>query len=91
MFIEQNGKAVAVPLRFDLINEPFLLRQTLDSVDGVFLPGGFLSIRKLADMPLLTQTYYKTATEIIKYAMVYDLPMICICQGFQVLCQIIVE
>jgi gamma-glutamyl-gamma-aminobutyrate hydrolase PuuD len=90
-FIEQNGKAVAVPIRFDLINEPALLRQTLDSVDGVFFPGGWLSTRKLADMPPVTQTFVKTATEILKYAMATNLPLIGICQGFTLLCQIIVQ
>jgi gamma-glutamyl-gamma-aminobutyrate hydrolase PuuD len=81
---------VAVPIRFDLIREPSLLKQTLDNIDGVLFPGGTLSIRKQADMPPLTQTFCKTATEIIKYAIANDLPLLGICQGFLLLCQIIV-
>jgi gamma-glutamyl-gamma-aminobutyrate hydrolase PuuD len=44
-FIEANNQAVAVPIRYDLRSEPEILRKTLDSVDGVLFPGGFLSIR----------------------------------------------
>lgn len=84
-----NGQALAVPIRFDL--EPMVLRQTLDSLDGVVLPGGFLSIRRMADMPPKTQVYYRTATAIIKYVMMYNLPLLGICQGYQLLCQITID
>lgn len=86
-----HGKAVAVPIRFDLINDPDVLRQTLDSIDGVLFPGGDLLLRVHKEMPPLTQLYYKTATEIVKYAIDRKLPLLGICQGYQLLCQIIVD
>lgn len=43
-FLEANNQAVAVPIRYDLSDDPETLRRTLDSLDGVLFPGGFLSI-----------------------------------------------
>ena len=43
-FVEVNGKAVAVPIRFDLITDPVLFAKTLDNVDGVLFTGGFLTL-----------------------------------------------
>jgi hypothetical protein len=37
--IELHGKAVAVPVRFDLIDKPDELKQTLNCLDGVIFPG----------------------------------------------------
>lgn len=36
-----SGKAVAVPLRYDLINGP--LDQTLECLDGVIFTGGYIA------------------------------------------------
>ena len=47
-----SGQAIVVPLRYDLSTEPVTLRQTLESLDGVMLTGGMLSIRYKKDMPL---------------------------------------
>jgi gamma-glutamyl-gamma-aminobutyrate hydrolase PuuD len=90
-FIEMHGKAVAVPVRYDLFDKPDELKQTLNSLEGVIFPGGFLSLRKRDEMPLLTQLYYKTATEILKYAIDHKLPLFGICQGYQLLCMLIVD
>jgi len=38
-----SGKAVAVPLRYDLINDPKMLDQTLGCLDGVIFTGGYLN------------------------------------------------
>lgn len=44
-FVEADGRAVAVPIRFDLSNDPVMLEKTLNSIDGVLLPGGGLSTK----------------------------------------------
>lgn len=54
IFSEINGQAVSVALRYDLIRSPEVLRETLDSLDGVFIGGGMLSIRYAAKMPAVT-------------------------------------
>ncbi len=78
-FVELPGKAVAVPIRFDLINQPELLRQTLDSIDGVLFTGGTLTLLEHSKMPPLTQIFYQTATDIVMYAIEHKLPLLGIC------------
>ena len=78
VFLEANGAEV-VALRYDLVDEPSILRQSLDSLDGVLFTGGFLQIKVFSRMPTITRTYYKTATEVFKYVMETKLPLFAIC------------
>ena len=90
-FIEDSGDGVVVALRYDLIDEPDILRRTLDSLDGILFPGGFSSIRHYKDMPHGALTYYNTAAFILKYVMETKIPLLAICQGFQLLAQLVVD
>lgn len=80
-----------MPIRFDLSQHPEMLKQTLDSVNGVLFTGGLLKTRIFNEMSKETQAFYQTATEIVKYAINRKLPLFAICQGYQLLCQIIVD
>jgi hypothetical protein len=68
-FIEDSGDGVVVALRYNLIDEPDILRRTLDSLDGILFTGGFLSIRYYHEMPPAALTYTNTAAFILKYVM----------------------
>ena len=68
-----------MPLRFDLCYEPDVLKRTLDSIDGIVMGGGFLSIRYMKDMPPATLAFYNTVKEIVKYSVEHKLPIFGIC------------
>ena len=90
-FLEANNSAIVVPIRYDLADEPNTLLRTLSSLDGVLFPGGFLSIRFYETMPPKTRLFYRTAGEVLKFAMSHKLPLLGICQGFEVLNQLVVD
>jgi len=81
-FIEDSGDTVVVALRYNLIDEPDILRRTLDSLDGILFTGGFLGIRYYNEMPPAALTYYNTAAFILKYVIETKIPLLAICQGF---------
>ena len=78
-FIENSGDGVVVSLRYNLIDEPDILRRTLDSLDGILFTGGFLGIKIYNEMPPAAITYYKTAAYILKYVMETKIPLLGIC------------
>ena len=78
-FIENSGDAVVVSIRYNLIDEPDILRRTLDSLDGVLFTGGFLGIKIYNEMPPATLTYNNTAAYILKYVMETKIPLLGIC------------
>lgn len=90
-FIEVNGQAIVVPLRYDLSKDEVTLKRTLDSLDGVIFSGGFLALRTFSEMPEATQAFYKTAVEVVKYTIEHRLPLMGICQGYQLICKIIID
>lgn len=90
-FVEASGKAMAVPLRYDLSADPATLKQTLDSLDGVLFTGGMLSIKSKKDMPPKAQLYCNTALAALKYTMEYKLPLFALCQGYQLINLLLVE
>jgi gamma-glutamyl-gamma-aminobutyrate hydrolase PuuD len=91
VFLEASGESKVVPIRYDLINEPEVLKRTLHNLDGVFFTGGMLTTRIYSKMTTATRTYQRTAKEILKYCIEHKLPLLGICQGFQLICQLIVE
>ena len=80
-FLEAAG-ALVVPLRYNLIDTPELLKKTLECLDGVLFTGGFLQIKAWKQMPTVTRTYYNCAKEVFQYCMETKLPLLAICQGF---------
>jgi gamma-glutamyl-gamma-aminobutyrate hydrolase PuuD len=78
-FLEHSGDGVVVALRYNLIDEPDILRKTLDSLDGILFTGGFLSIRYYHEMPPAALTYTNTAAFILKYVMETKIPLLGIC------------
>lgn len=79
LFCEQNDEAICVPLRYDLCLDPEKLKRTLDSLDGVFMGGGFMSIRYMKDFQPSTHSFYNTVKETVKYSMEHKLPILGIC------------
>lgn len=77
-WLEASG-AECVPLRFDLVNTPDLLKLTLDCVDGVLFTGGFLQLNEWNKMPSVTRTYYNCAKEILLYCIGAKCPLLGIC------------
>jgi gamma-glutamyl-gamma-aminobutyrate hydrolase PuuD len=90
-FLEVSGEVVCVPLRFDLSQQPEMLQRTLDNLDGVLFTGGGLSIRNLEAMPPATLDFYNTAKQTVKYCVNNKLPLLGICQGFEVMLQAVVD
>jgi len=90
-FLERSGRVQVVPIRYDLCNDLHNLKRSLDSCEGVLYTGGFLQIRTKSQMPTACRWYYETATEVLKYCMENKMPLLAICQGFQIIPQIIVD
>jgi gamma-glutamyl-gamma-aminobutyrate hydrolase PuuD len=90
-FLQASGDATVVPVRYDLINHPEVLKQTLDSLDGVYFTGGMLTTKQHSKMTAATRTFQQTAKEIVRYCMLNRLPLLGICQGFQLICQLVIE
>jgi gamma-glutamyl-gamma-aminobutyrate hydrolase PuuD len=80
-----------VPVRYDLSRTPELLIRTLNCLQGLVIGGGDLSIRYLRDMPPATEAYYQTVKETVKYCLANRLPLLCICQGYEVMLQAVVD
>jgi gamma-glutamyl-gamma-aminobutyrate hydrolase PuuD len=78
-FVEASGIAEAVPIRFDLITEPLLLAKTLDSIDGVLFPGGGLQTKFYDKMTPAARLLQETASEIVRYAIMNNMPVMGIC------------
>ena len=90
-FVETSGKAIAVPLRYDLSADPATLQRTLASMDGVLFTGGMLSIRSKKDMPAKAQLYCNSALAVLKYTMEHRLPLFALCQGYQLVNLLLVD
>ena len=100
-FVEYNGKAKAVPIRYDLglydeiickhINDfdcdgHHHLPQVVEQLDAILFTGGFLPLRKVdIDGCDDAKIYYNTAKEIFKIALEKDVPIMGVCQGMQLI------
>ena len=68
-----------------------MLKATLNALDGVYFTGGMLAIRVYHKAPESVKNYYDTAKYVYKYALEHKLPLLGVCQGFQLFQMIVCD
>lgn len=90
-FVQLTGTATAVPLRYDLVEDKVRFMQTLNELDGVLFTGGMLPLRVPKDANEASKVYYLAAKHVVEYAIENKMPILAICQGFQLIQLIVAD